>query len=159
MTDEEKKTIISLFAHPDDELGAIGTLTNHAERGDEVIMVWTTYGELTTMFPDYSTEEIKKERRKQGREEEPSAGSVDSQSVKSGLHGCGTGFDSGDQGHTEGGARGAGRASRQWRQRARRRTLPRSGLRAAPGRLRRHRVARRQGRRRKSAVGCSDEIS
>ncbi len=52
MADSEKKTIISLFAHPDDELGAIGTLANHAERGDRVIMAWTTCGELTTLpFP------------------------------------------------------------------------------------------------------------
>lgn len=65
---EENKTVISLFAHPDDELGAIGTLANHADRGDNVIMIWTTYGELTTMFPDYSLEEIKKERIKHGED-------------------------------------------------------------------------------------------
>ncbi len=64
MVDSEKKTIVSVFAHPDDELGAIGTLSNHADRGDEVIMVWTTFGENTTFFPDYTAEEIKREREK-----------------------------------------------------------------------------------------------
>ena len=37
----------------------------------------------------------KRERKRQGREEEPSAGSVDSQSVKSSLQGCAVGFDGG----------------------------------------------------------------
>ncbi|OLS19602.1 MAG: Diacetylchitobiose deacetylase [Candidatus Heimdallarchaeota archaeon LC_2] len=68
MADSEKKTIISLFAHPDDELGAIGTLANHVERGDRVIMAWTTCGELTTLFPDLSIEDVKKERIRHGDE-------------------------------------------------------------------------------------------
>jgi len=68
MEDSEKKTIIALFAHPDDELGAIGTLANHAEAGDRVIMAWTTFGELTTAFSDFTTEEIKRERVKHGEE-------------------------------------------------------------------------------------------
>ena len=37
----------------------------------------------------------KRERKRQGREEEPSAGSVDSQSVKSSLQGCAVGIDGG----------------------------------------------------------------
>ena len=37
----------------------------------------------------------KQERKRQGREEEPSAGSVDSQSVKSSLQGCAVGIDGG----------------------------------------------------------------
>ncbi|MCY3411262.1 MAG: PIG-L family deacetylase [Candidatus Heimdallarchaeota archaeon] len=65
---EETRTVVALFAHPDDELGAIGTLTNHALRGDQVILLWTTYGELTTMFPGFTQEEIKRERRIHGEE-------------------------------------------------------------------------------------------
>lgn len=68
MTDEDKKTIISLFAHPDDELGAIGTLANHAARGDRVIMAWTTCGELTTLLPEMTIEQIRKERMRHGEE-------------------------------------------------------------------------------------------
>lgn len=37
----------------------------------------------------------KQERKRQGRDEEPSAGSVDSQSVKSSLQGCAVGIDGG----------------------------------------------------------------
>ena len=68
MVDSEKKTIISIFAHPDDELGAIGTLANHAERGDRIIMAWTTYGELTTLLPDMTPDEIKLERKRHTEE-------------------------------------------------------------------------------------------
>ncbi|MHA2090507.1 MAG: PIG-L deacetylase family protein [Candidatus Kariarchaeaceae archaeon] len=68
MADSEKMTIISLFAHPDDELGCIGTLANHAERGDRVLMAWTTCGELTTHLKDLSPEETKKERVRHGDE-------------------------------------------------------------------------------------------
>lgn len=68
MSDSEKKTIISLFAHPDDELGAVGTLANHAENGDRVIMAWTTYGELTTLLPDLDTDAVKKERHRHASE-------------------------------------------------------------------------------------------
>lgn len=66
MADSERKTIISLFAHPDDELGAVGSLANHVERGDRVIVAWTTYGELTTLFPDNNIDEVKEERTRHG---------------------------------------------------------------------------------------------
>ncbi len=68
MAESEKKTILALFAHPDDELGCIGTLANHVEKGDNVVMAWTTCGELTTHFPDLSPEETKKERIRHGDE-------------------------------------------------------------------------------------------
>lgn len=68
MTDSDQKTIISLFAHPDDELGAIGTLANHVEKGDRVILAWTTYGELTTFFPDLDQEEVKQERERHAKQ-------------------------------------------------------------------------------------------
>ena len=69
MDDSEPKTIIAIFAHPDDELGAVGTLANHVERGDKVILAWTTKGELTTLFPDNpSEEEVKRMRVQHGEE-------------------------------------------------------------------------------------------
>lgn len=68
MADSEKKTILSFFAHPDDELGAIGTLANHASRGDNVVMCWATYGELTTLLPELSIDEVKKERMKHAQD-------------------------------------------------------------------------------------------
>ncbi|MDH5403226.1 MAG: PIG-L family deacetylase [Candidatus Heimdallarchaeota archaeon] len=65
---DDKKTILSIFAHPDDELGSIGTLSNHVERGDRVIMSWTTCGEMTTLLKDLDIEEVKKERKRHGQE-------------------------------------------------------------------------------------------
>jgi LmbE family N-acetylglucosaminyl deacetylase len=38
-------TIIAVFAHPDDELGVVGTLANHVENGDTVYVVLLTKGE------------------------------------------------------------------------------------------------------------------
>jgi N-acetylglucosamine malate deacetylase 1 len=65
-TTDDKKSIIAIFSHPDDELGAIGTLSNHVNNGDEVYLTWTTYGEYTTFFPDLTPEEVKREREKHG---------------------------------------------------------------------------------------------
>ncbi len=39
---------MAVFAHPDDEIGAAGTLALHARRGDEVLQVWMTRGELAS---------------------------------------------------------------------------------------------------------------
>jgi len=45
-----KKTVLSLFAHPDDELSAVGTLANHAQAGDRVVLAWMSEGEMTTIL-------------------------------------------------------------------------------------------------------------
>ncbi|MCG3254706.1 MAG: hypothetical protein KAU62_01385 [Candidatus Heimdallarchaeota archaeon] len=34
-----RKTILACVAHPDDEVGCIGTLVNHVEKGDKVVLV------------------------------------------------------------------------------------------------------------------------
>ena len=44
--------LMAVFAHPDDELGCVGTLAKHAARGDQVMLVWTTHGELASQFGD-----------------------------------------------------------------------------------------------------------
>ncbi|MGQ9630667.1 MAG: PIG-L deacetylase family protein [bacterium] len=59
----ERKTIFACFAHADDEIGALGTLANHVERGDRVILAWTTYGEMTSLFGDIPVEEIIRRRK------------------------------------------------------------------------------------------------
>jgi LmbE family N-acetylglucosaminyl deacetylase len=44
----EKRTplnIVAVFAHPDDEAGAIGTLMNHSDQGDNVYVILLTHGE------------------------------------------------------------------------------------------------------------------
>lgn len=58
--------ILAVFAHPDDELGCVGTLKKHAQRGDEVMLVWTTHGELASQFVDYSDEQVRLIRQEHG---------------------------------------------------------------------------------------------
>ena len=62
-----KKTLLSIFAHPDDELAAIGTIANHAQRGDRVIMACMTPGTRTS-FLDGTDEEKTAARTKQAEE-------------------------------------------------------------------------------------------
>ncbi|MDB5046419.1 MAG: GlcNAc-PI de-N-acetylase [Deinococcus sp.] len=57
---------MAVFAHPDDEIGCMGTLAQHAARGDEVMLVWTTLGELASQFGDASHEEVTRVRREHG---------------------------------------------------------------------------------------------
>ncbi len=57
---------MAVFAHPDDEIGCIGTLAKHAARGDEVMLVWTTLGELASQFGDATHEEVTRIRRQHG---------------------------------------------------------------------------------------------
>jgi N-acetylglucosamine malate deacetylase 1 len=58
--------IMAVFAHPDDELGCVGTLKKHAERGDEVMLVWTTHGELASQFINESDAEVRRIRQEHG---------------------------------------------------------------------------------------------
>lgn len=57
---------MAVFAHPDDEIGCIGTLAKHAARGDEVLLVWTTLGELASQFGDAPHGEVTRVRREHG---------------------------------------------------------------------------------------------
>ncbi len=57
---------MAVFAHPDDEIGCMGTLAKHARRGDEVMLVWTTLGELASQFGDATHEEVTRVRREHG---------------------------------------------------------------------------------------------
>ncbi|AWN22304.1 GlcNAc-PI de-N-acetylase [Deinococcus irradiatisoli] len=58
--------IMAVFAHPDDEIGCIGTLAKHAARGDEVMLVWTTLGELASQFGDAPHAEVTRIRQEHG---------------------------------------------------------------------------------------------
>lgn len=62
----DAKTILAVFTHPDDEIGCVGTLANHASRGDRVILAWMTYGEMTSFFGDMDSDRIAEERKKHG---------------------------------------------------------------------------------------------
>lgn len=58
--------LLAVFAHPDDEIGCVGTLRQHALRGDEIMLVWTTYGELASQFGKASCEEVRRVRQAHG---------------------------------------------------------------------------------------------
>jgi LmbE family N-acetylglucosaminyl deacetylase len=59
--------IIAVFAHPDDEIGCCATLAKHRARGDEVMLVWTTYGENASHFEGKTHDEVKRVRENHGK--------------------------------------------------------------------------------------------
>ena len=63
-----RKTVFACFAHPDDEVGALGTLANHVDRGDRVVLAWMTCGENTSMSKGKTPTEVARERRGHGQE-------------------------------------------------------------------------------------------
>jgi N-acetylglucosamine malate deacetylase 1 len=63
-----QKTIFACFAHPDDEVGALGTLANHVDRGDRVVLAWMTCGENTSMSKGETLADVARERRGHGQE-------------------------------------------------------------------------------------------
>jgi LmbE family N-acetylglucosaminyl deacetylase len=63
-----RKTVFACFAHPDDEVGALGTLANHVDRGDRVMLAWMTSGENTSMSKGKTPSEVARERRAHGQD-------------------------------------------------------------------------------------------
>jgi N-acetylglucosamine malate deacetylase 1 len=61
-----RMNLMAVFAHPDDELGCIGTLAAHAAQGDRIMLVWTTHGELASQFGGVADEEVRRVRREHG---------------------------------------------------------------------------------------------
>lgn len=61
------ETVLGIVAHPDDEIAMVGTLKNHADRGDTVILAWMTAGENTTMLKG-APEEKARTRKEQAEE-------------------------------------------------------------------------------------------
>jgi N-acetylglucosamine malate deacetylase 1 len=58
--------IMAIFAHPDDELGCVGTLSKHARAGGAVKLVWLTNGELASQFGNTSRHEVAQIREAHG---------------------------------------------------------------------------------------------
>lgn len=54
--------LLAVFSHPDDECGCAATLAKHARRGDQVMLVWTTYGEMSSKFKGVPLAEVKRIR-------------------------------------------------------------------------------------------------
>jgi LmbE family N-acetylglucosaminyl deacetylase len=61
------KTLLVGLAHPDDEVGAAGTIAAQVARGDRVVVVWLTKGEMTEAFGPVSQAEVSRIREEHGR--------------------------------------------------------------------------------------------
>jgi LmbE family N-acetylglucosaminyl deacetylase len=62
------QTLLVGLAHPDDELAAAGTILAQVARGDRVVLVWLTRGEMTEAFGAIPTEEVARLREAHGQE-------------------------------------------------------------------------------------------
>lgn len=62
------RTLLVILAHPDDEVGAAGTISKQKEKGDEVVVLWLTRGEMTEAFGSIGTEEVARRRERMGAE-------------------------------------------------------------------------------------------
>lgn len=60
-------TLLAVFAHPDDEVGALGTLLAQRARGDAVHVAWLTDGEKTEALGELAEEEVARRRRGHAR--------------------------------------------------------------------------------------------
>jgi LmbE family N-acetylglucosaminyl deacetylase len=61
------QTLLVGLAHPDDEVGAAGTIRAQVARGDRVVVVWLTRGEMTEAFGPVPMEEVSRIREEHGR--------------------------------------------------------------------------------------------
>jgi N-acetylglucosamine malate deacetylase 1 len=62
----KRQTLLVGLAHPDDELGAAGTIATQVARGDRVVVVWLTRGEQTEAFGPLPPREVARRREEQG---------------------------------------------------------------------------------------------
>ena len=62
------QTLLVGLAHPDDEVGAAGTILAQRARGDRVVVVWLTRGEMTEAFGPVPLDEVSAIRVEHGRE-------------------------------------------------------------------------------------------
>jgi N-acetylglucosamine malate deacetylase 1 len=60
------KTLLVGLAHPDDEVGAAGTIAAHGALGHRVVIVWLTKGEMTEAFGPIPEMEVAARRVEQG---------------------------------------------------------------------------------------------
>jgi LmbE family N-acetylglucosaminyl deacetylase len=61
------ETLLVGLAHPDDEVGFAGAIRAQRARGDRVVVVWLTRGEMTEAFGPLPPEEVAQRRVEQGR--------------------------------------------------------------------------------------------
>lgn len=63
-----RQTLLVGLAHPDDEVGATGAIQAQLARGDRVVVVWLTRGEMTEAFGPIGRERVAEKRTAQGAE-------------------------------------------------------------------------------------------
>lgn len=63
---ERAPTLLTVLAHPDDEVGCAGTLLAQAEAGSRVVVLWLTRGERTAAFGELPLEEVARRREELG---------------------------------------------------------------------------------------------
>lgn len=61
-------TLLAVLAHPDDEVGVAGTLLAQRARGDRVVVLWLTRGEMTEALGPLPPDEVGRRRAGLGRE-------------------------------------------------------------------------------------------
>lgn len=59
-------TLLVGLAHPDDELGIAGAISAQRARGDRVVIVWLTRGEMTEAYGPISQDEVARRREELG---------------------------------------------------------------------------------------------
>lgn len=64
---ELPRRLLAVFAHPDDEIGAAGTIAEVVRAGGAVKIVWLTRGELASQFGDAPFEAVCQAREAHGR--------------------------------------------------------------------------------------------
>jgi len=62
-TNEDKKTLLAIFAHSDDELNCVGTMANYSDAGHNVVLAFLTKGENASTLKG-NAQEIMEKRRK-----------------------------------------------------------------------------------------------
>ena len=62
------RTLLVALAHPDDEVGVAGTILAQVARGDRVVLLWLTRGEMTEALGPLSTDEVARRREELGAE-------------------------------------------------------------------------------------------
>lgn len=67
VSSEERQTLLVALAHPDDEVGMVAAMQAQRARGDRVVLVWLTRGEMTEALGPVSTAEIIRRRTEHGR--------------------------------------------------------------------------------------------
>lgn len=62
------KTLLALFAHPDDEIGCAATLAAHSASGHRVVLVFLTHGEMTESLGPLTAAQVAQARQAHAQE-------------------------------------------------------------------------------------------